>query len=220
MKGKFIVIDGIDGAGKSTAISAITDYLVEQGIPYVLTREPGGTPLAEEIREMALSSRGEKVDSNTELLLMFAARAQHISSLIVPSMESGKWVVCDRFTSTTKAYQGAARGLSMKHINMLETMVQGSFRPDMTFILDVDPETGRSRTNARGNENRLDKESIEFMSKARAGFLMQAKHDPERFRIVDASQTQDLVYSDLMNLVRALPSSTPDKDIDSPVLYL
>lgn len=204
MRGKFLVVDGIDGAGKSTAMHAITSALETHGIPYQLTREPGGTPLAEEIREMILSPRDEAVDEYTELLMMFASRSQHIKTRILPALESGQWVVSDRFTSTTKAYQGAARGMSMKHINMLETMVQGSLRPDMTFVLDLDPDIGKSRTSQRGDENRLDRETLDFMSKAREGFLMQARQDANRFRIINAAQSQELVCKDLGGHIEAL----------------
>lgn len=197
MKPKFLVIDGIDGSGKSTAMSAITDTLKQHGISYTITREPGGTPLAEQIRDVLLAKRDEPMEPNAELLMMFASRAQNLAQRILPALKEGTWVISDRFTSTTKAYQGAARGMSMKHINALENMVQGSFRPDMTFLLDLDPVVGKLRTSSRGNENRLDQEGLDFMSRAREGFLSQAKSDPERFSIVDASRSIEEVYEDI-----------------------
>jgi dTMP kinase len=220
MRGKFLVIDGIDGAGKSTALKSITDLLKEKDIPFLVTREPGGTPLAEEIREMVLSVREEKVCENSELLLMFAARAQHLSEKIIPALESGVWIVSDRFTSTTKAYQGSGRGLNMKHINMLETMVQGTLRPDMTFVLDLDPEIGKSRTRARGDENRLDQETKDFMTRCREGFQAQARQEPDRFRMVDADQSPDSVCLDLRDHLEAILESDPVKSKDDQEMSL
>lgn len=201
MRGKFVVIDGIDGAGKSTAIKAVSSLLEEKGIPFIVTREPGGTPLAEEIREVILRKRDEPVDSNTELLMMFAARSQHLKTRIIPALNEGVWVISDRFTSTTKAYQGYGRGLSLKTINMLENMVQGKIRPDMTFILDLDPVIGKQRTSLRGDENRLDLEEREFMQKVRKGLLAQASQDPKRFGVIDASQDKVSVAKDLQLMV-------------------
>lgn len=206
MIGKFIVVDGIDGAGKSTALQAVANFLNTRGIPYILTREPGGTPLAEEIRNVALTERDEPVDDYAELLMMFASRAQHLKTRIMPALQRGQWVLCDRFTSTTKAYQGYARGISLKHINTLENMVQGNLRPDMTFILDLDPNIGKARTTQRGDENRLDKETHDFMSKVREGMLTQARQDPNRFGVINADQSPEAVAQDLALFMEDLMS--------------
>lgn len=217
MRGKFVVIDGIDGAGKSTAINAVSELLEQRGVPFIVTREPGGTPLAEEIREVILRKRDEPVDANTELLMMFAARSQHLKTRIIPALDEGKWVISDRFTSTTKAYQGYGRGLSLKSINMLENLVQGKIRPDMTLILDLDPEIGKQRTSLRGDENRLDLEEREFMQKVRQGLLAQASQEPERFGIVDATQDQESVAVDLQLLVQKMMEADVQQSKDMSI---
>ena len=152
--GKFITIEGGEGVGKSTNIACVESFLQAQAISYVKTREPGGTPLAEEIRSLLLAPRDEKVCEKTELLLMFAARAQHLQQVILPALQRGEWVICDRFTDATYAYQGGGRKLSLDTIATLETVVQGGLQPDLTLLLDVDVGTGLARL---GNREQIDR---------------------------------------------------------------
>lgn len=198
MIGKFISLEGGEGAGKSSAIKAIEAWLQRQGIDYVLTREPGGTPMAEEIRELVLSARDEKVSPNTELLLVFAARVQHLSEKILPAMAQGKWVISDRFVDSSYVYQGIARGIDETIIDALvETFLKGQL-PDKTLLLDVPVEIGMSRVQTRGDSNRLDGESIAFHEKVRHGFLKRAAQDSMRFSVIDASQSMASVEQQIM----------------------
>lgn len=189
MTGKFISLEGGEGAGKSSAIQAIETWLQQQGIEYVLTREPGGTPMAEEIRELVLSARDEKVAPNTELLLVFASRVQHLSEKILPAMAQGKWVISDRFVDSSYVYQGIARGIDESIIDgLVDTFLKGQL-PNKTLLLDVPVDVGLSRVQSRGESNRLDGESIVFHEKVRHGFLKRAEQDSERFAVIDASQS-------------------------------
>ncbi len=170
----------------------------------VCTREPGGTPLAEELRELLLSKREEKVDETAELLMMFAARAQHLQSLIIPSLMRGAWVLCDRFTDATYAYQGAGRGLSMQTIAQLESIVQGQLQPDATFILDVDVKLGLERASKRSEADRFESEHIEFFERIRACYLSRAEQQPKRFFVINAGQTLDKVQQDIHGQLQLL----------------
>ena len=196
-KGLFITIEGIEGVGKSTNIEMIKNYLNEHNIRYILTREPGGTLLAEQIREILLCDQEEVPTGLTELLLIFAARAQHLESRIMPALNAGRWVISDRFTDATYAYQGGGRGLDRNQIATLETLVQGSLRPDLTIILDLDPATGLRRVNGRGNPDRFEREQIEFFDKVRSCYLERAAAEPERCLVIDASRELELVQADL-----------------------
>ena len=158
---KFITIEGIEGVGKSTNIIAIKDFLDQQQIDYVLTREPGGTLLAEAIRDLLLKESNEDVDSITELLLMFGARSQHLAEVIRPALEQGRWVICDRFTDATYAYQGGGRGIDSGKIAVLENLVQGELRPDLTLILDLEPQLGLARASDRGQLDRFEKQQLD-----------------------------------------------------------
>ncbi len=184
--GRFITLEGGEGVGKSTNHNVIADYLRSHGIEVIETREPGGTPLAEEIRNLLLSVRNEQVDGNTELLLMFAARAQHIETVIKPALARGAWVLCDRFTDATYAYQGTARGLSKDLILNLETKVQSGLHPDLTILLDLDPRIGMARASKRSQADRIETEKIDFFDRVRAGYLERAAAEPDRFLIIDA----------------------------------
>jgi dTMP kinase len=187
MKGKFISLEGGEGSGKTTAIHFIQQWLESNNIPYLMTREPGGTPLAEEIRQLVLSERNETVNDVTELLLVFAARAQHLAEKIQPALEEGIWVISDRFLDSTYVYQGKARGGSVEFLDQLTDWVVGSNNPDATLLLDVPVELGQERVVQRQHQDRLDKESIEFHQKVREGFLERASVDPQRIKIIDAS---------------------------------
>ncbi|PCJ26055.1 MAG: dTMP kinase [SAR86 cluster bacterium] len=199
--GYFITIEGIEGVGKSTNIATLTKFLEEKGVEYIVTREPGGTELAEKIRELLLEISEESITELSELLLVFAARAQHIEKLIKPALQSGKWVVCDRFTDATFAYQGGGRGLDQKIISALQSMVQDELRPDLTIILDLDPETGLERATKRGSLDRFEQEKIEFFARVRQSYLDIAAAEPQRCVVVDASKPLEAVKSDLLNML-------------------
>lgn len=204
MRGKFITVEGGEGVGKSSNIEFIANTLREKGIDCVVTREPGGTPLAEEIREVLIQRREEKVCPDTELLLMFAARAQHLNAKIIPALEAGKWVVCDRFTDATYAYQSGGRGLPSEKVANLETFVQGALRPDVTLLLDAPIEVGMARASKRAALDRFEEEKVDFFNRVRNNYLARAKADPERFVILDASQSLEDVQADLATTLNEL----------------
>ena len=197
-RGLFLTLEGAEGVGKSTNIEYITQYLERRGIEYVLTREPGGTALAEEIRDLLLAVHEEPMSELTELLLVFAARAQHLDKVIQPALSKGKWVVCDRFTDATFAYQGAGRGLSAETIDQLQLLVQGELRPDLTLILDLDPEIGLARAGNRGELDRFELEQQSFFRHVRQGYLDIAQAEPERCKVIDASKPLTDVKLDLL----------------------
>ena len=187
-RGQFVTIEGCEGVGKSTNIEFIAESLKKANIPYILTREPGGTPLAEDIRNLFLSQRKERVAENTELLLMFAARAQHIAEVIEPGLAAGKWVICDRFTDATYAYQGGGRGINPEKIASLEQWVQDDLRPDFTLLFDAPIETGMARVSKRGELDRMEQEHRVFFENVRRTYLELAAKHVNRYRVVDASQ--------------------------------
>lgn len=185
---RFITLEGGEGAGKSSCLTFIQAYFAEKQLPLCVSREPGGTPLAEEIRQLLLSRRDEAVSPDAELLLMFAARAQHLHEKIRPALARGDWVLCDRFTDATYAYQGAGRGLSLARIAALEAMVQGELRPGLTLLLDLPVAQGMQRAAARSEKDRFEQEQLAFFERVRAGYRARAQAEPERFRVIDASQ--------------------------------
>ena len=201
MGGRFITIEGGEGAGKSTAQAFIAGKLEQQGYSVVCTREPGGTPLAEAIRHTLLSLEGEAPVDMAELLLVFAARAQHLARVIEPALAKGQWVICDRFTDATFAYQGAARGLSYEAISKLESLVQGSRRPDAVVLMDLSPEVGMARARARGELDRFEQEDRAFYDRVRVGYLSRAETHMAQYNIVDASQPLVDVQQDLTHLI-------------------
>ena len=188
MTGRFITIEGGEGAGKSTAQTFLAEKLTAQGIPVLQTREPGGTPLAEAIRRNLLSVDEEAPVEMAELLLVFAARAQHLTKVIEPALSQGQWVLCDRFTDATYAYQGAGRGLSAELIGRLESLVQGGRAPDTVILLDMPPEIGMARARARGALDRFEQEEQAFFERVRQGYLDRAARFPDRYIVVDAAQ--------------------------------
>ena len=187
-KGCFITIEGTEGVGKSTNVEFVRQYLADKGIALRLTREPGGTPLAEEIRELLLQPRDEVVCDDAEILLVFAARAQHVDQVIKPSLEKGEWVLSDRFTDATFAYQGAGRGISWNRIQQLEQYVLGDLRPDLTILLDIPVEVGMARVMQRGEPDRFEREKLDFFDKVRQGYHHRLRAEPDRFALIDASQ--------------------------------
>jgi dTMP kinase len=204
VSGLFITLEGPEGAGKSTNREYLAALLREQGIDVLLTREPGGTPLAERVRELLLAPSDEAMASDTELLLVFAARAQHLAQVIVPALSRGAVVLCDRFTDATYAYQGGGRGLDVQRIAQLETFVQGALRPDLTLVFDLPVEVGLARAAARGRLDRFEQEGREFFEAVRTTYLQRARAEPARYRILDAAQTLEAVQRDLDELLPQL----------------
>lgn len=203
-RGKFITLEGTEGVGKSTNLAAMVDWLNTHNIAFVQTREPGGTPLAEELRELLLSPREESVNAKAELLMVFAARAQHIETLIKPALERGDWVLSDRFTDATYAYQGGGRGLPISLIESLETLVQEGLQPDCTILLDLAPEIGMQRAQQRGDLDRFETEKMDFFEKVRAAYLARAAADEGRFYIVNAANSVEQVSADVVAVLDAL----------------
>jgi len=204
LRGKFLTIEGTEGVGKSTNLAFVRDWLQAKGIEVIVTREPGGTPLAEEIRGLLLARRDEVVDETAELLLVFAARSQHISQVIRPALARGAWVLSDRFTDATYAYQGGGRGLSKDVISRLELLVQGDLHPDLTLILDIDVELGLNRARQRGELDRFESETIGFFERVRAAYKTRALENPNRYALVDASQDLAQVQADIDALLNRL----------------
>ena len=189
MTGKFISIEGIEGAGKSTQIAFIQSYLAERNKKVVMTREPGGTGLGEEIRNLLLSPREGGMSDDAELLLMFAARAEHITQIIQPALARGDWVICDRFVEATFAYQGGGRGISQQRIGQIADWTLQDLKTDLTLLFDLPVELGFSRVASRNEAiDRFEQEKTSFFERVRADYLRQAKTSPERIKIIDASQ--------------------------------
>lgn len=203
-RGKFLTIEGTEGVGKSTNLAFVRDWLVSKGLEVIVTREPGGTPLAEEIRSLLLSKRAEAVDETAELLLVFAARAQHLAQVIKPALARGAWVLSDRFTDATYAYQGGGRGLSKSIIEQLEQLVQGDLRPDLTLILDIDVQLGLDRARQRGELDRFESETVSFFEQVRAAYRQRALAAPKRYALVDAGQPLSKVQADIDSLLTRL----------------
>ncbi len=193
MRGRLITVEGGEGAGKSSCLAAIIHCLDQHGIDHVTSREPGGTPLAEEIRDLLLNDRSESVSAETELLLMFAARKQNLEQVIEPSLAAGRWVLCDRFTDASYAYQGGGRGVAVAWIEQLEDRIVGALRPDLTLLLDVDPEAGLARALKDRAPDRLETEQNDFYQRVRQCYLDRAVRWPERFCVIDSAQPLALV---------------------------
>ena len=197
MTGVFITLEGPEGAGKSTNRDYLAERLRAAGVDVLLTREPGGTPLAERIRELLLTPSDEAMCSDTELLLMFAARAQHLATVIRPALARGAVVLCDRFTDATYAYQGGGRGVSQERIAVLESFVQGELRPDLTLVFDLPVEVGLARAAARGRLDRFEQEGRGFFDAVRSTYLRRAEAEPQRYRLINAAQSLEQVQRDL-----------------------
>lgn len=202
-RGRLIVLEGGEGAGKSTHARRIRDWLEQRGRQVVLTREPGGSPLAEAIRGVVLGDWAEGIDATTELLLIFAARAAHLHALIGPALEQGKDVVCDRFVDASYAYQGAGRGLGEDKVAALHTLTLGTLQPDLVLLLDLAPEEGLRRARHRGDENRFEAETLDFMRKVRQEYLRRAAAAPERYAVIDATRPVEDVSAELVRALEA-----------------
>jgi dTMP kinase len=202
-RARFITVEGIEGAGKSTCLNLIRDCIRQHGWPLEVTREPGGTELGEDLRELLLGHRHEGMADSTELLLMFAARAEHLHAKIIPALSSGKWVLCDRFTDATYAYQGYGRGIELERIAVLEQWVQRGRRPDLTLLMDLPVETGLERAGRRSEPDRFERQTLAFFERVRNGYLSLARAEPERFRVIDASQSLREVSEQVSAVINA-----------------
>ena len=203
-KGKFITIDGVEGAGKSTQIELICSYLHRKGIEVVRTREPGGTDIGEKIRSVLLDVDNKEMHSDTELLLMFSSRNELIQNKIIPTLNEGKWVVSDRFTDASFAYQGGGRMLSLDRIAKLENWVLGSFKPDLTFLLDISVEIGMTRVEARNAKDRIEQEERAFFERVRSVFIERSKIYPDRIKLINAERSVDEIQTQIQSIIELL----------------
>lgn len=204
-RGRFITLEGVEGAGKTSALEAIGERLETRDIPVVFTREPGGTPLGESIRGILLGGdRETSISAESELLLMFAARAQHIADVIEPALARGDWVVCDRFGDASHAYQGFGRGVDRDWIGTLERRVQGDLEPDLTLLLDVGVASGRARAQQSGPADRFEREADAFFERVRAGYAKRCAEASQRFRCIDAERSAEAVRAEIMDCVDEL----------------
>ena len=204
-RGRFITLEGIEGAGKSTVARYILEWLQSRGQRAVLTREPGGTPLAERVRELVLKPDGEAVPADAEMLLMFAARSLHLANLIRPALARGEWVICDRFTDATRAYQGGGRGVERTTIESLAQLVHADLQPDLTLLLDLPVATGMARARARrGETDRFEQEQGAFFERVRAAYLELARAEAQRFCVVDAARELPAVQASVAQALAGL----------------
>jgi dTMP kinase len=209
VRARFLTVEGIEGVGKTTQVEHLARAIGDRGIAHVVTREPGGTPLAERIRELVLAPGAEPVPDAAELLLMFAARSVHLKNWIEPSLAAGRWVICDRFTDATYAYQGAGRGVAHDCIAQLESLVQGARRPDLTVLLDVPVEVGLARARARNSRaqggpatDRFERERVEFFERVRLGYLARAAAEPARIATIDATRSEAEVAREILGVLK------------------
>lgn len=200
-QGLFITFEGIEGAGKSTQIQRLKNLLDERAIDNIVTREPGGTVVSEVIREVLLDKTLPAMHCDTELLLMFAARAEHLQKKILPALKQGQWVLCDRFTDASYAYQGYGRGIELQRLALLEQWVQGDLRPDHVLVFDLPVETGLARAGKRGESDRFEQEDVAFFTRIREGYLERSAKYPDRYHVIDACQDEELVWKTVLNLV-------------------
>jgi len=207
MTARFITLEGGEGAGKSSSLAVIADFLRARGIAHRVTREPGGTALGEAIRSLLLGETEEGVDPLAELLLVFAARAQHLARVIRPALAAGIWVVCDRFTDASYAYQGGGRELGAAPVAVLERLVHGGLRPDLTLVLDIEPRLGLARIGDRGPRDRFEREQIAFFERVRTAYRQRAAAEPGRCRLIDAGQAPERVAAAILSHLEALVSA-------------
>ena len=203
MRGKFITLEGIDGAGKSTHLAWLADLLRQRGLTLCVTREPGGTELGEKLRALLLD-RNQGMHLDTEAILMFAARREHLAKVIAPALAQGEWVLCDRFTDATFAYQGSGRGVDWARLRILEQWVQGDLQPDLTLLFDVTPEVGRQRAGSIKAPDRFEQEENDFFQRVRDGYLRRAKEDTSRMRVIDAGASVEHIRQRIAQIVEPL----------------
>lgn len=204
MRGKLITLEGGEGVGKSTNLAFIQQQLEQAGVELVVTREPGGTDVAEKIRQLLLTPAAEPICELAELLLVFAARAQHVEQLIKPALERGAWVLCDRFVDATYAYQGGGRAMNLETIAILERMVLSEVRADMTLLLDLPVEVGMARARARAELDRFEQEQLSFFEAVRAAYLARAEAEPDRVVIIDAAPALEIVQQQISTVLERL----------------
>jgi dTMP kinase len=214
-RGRFITFEGIEGAGKTSQIALLAEWLRARGLTVVTTREPGGSPVAERIRGVLLDRASTGMGACTELLLVFAARAEHLDQVIVPALAAGRWVLCDRFTDATYAYQGGGRGIDPARIAILEDLIQGDLRPDLTLVFDLPPLLGLERARGRGEADRFESERLSFFEAARAVYLGRAAANPGRYRVLDASRPLDEVAKAVTGVLSEWVASCADSSLDS-----
>ncbi|HNP66183.1 MAG TPA: dTMP kinase [Woeseiaceae bacterium] len=207
-RGIFITVEGIEGVGKSTNIDVLVRQIAAAGHTVVTTREPGGTPVAEKIRKLLKDHGDEPIPEIAELLMMFAARSLNVNNVIVPALEAGKWVISDRFTDSSRAYQGGGRGLPMETINQLADWVHGDTQPDLTILLDAPPEIGMARASSRSSPDRIEMEKLEFFARVRECYLELAAAEPDRFVVIDTCRSMDDVEADIIALAQQILCST------------
>ncbi len=203
-RGKFISVEGIEGVGKSSNIDVLVRCIEQAGHEVLTTREPGGTPVAEDIRSLLKDRGDEPIPEITELLLMFAARSLNVNNVIIPALNAGKWVICDRFTGSSRAYQGGGRGLPMSTIDELANWVHPDTWPDLTILLDAPVEVGMERASSRGTPDRIEQEKHEFFERVRQCYLGLAREEPDRFVVVDTFRELDLVKADVKAIAQQL----------------
>jgi len=204
-KGFMVVFDGSNGAGKTTVINEVEKYLKTKGLDVIMTREPGGTPIGEKIRSIILDSSTPEMCDMTELMLFGAGRAQHIQEKIIPALDDGKIIISDRFDAATFSFQHYARGINIDIITKINNLALDGFKPDMNIILDLDPLEGLKRVKQRGEGlDRLEDEKLDFLDKARNGYLSQAKDQPDKFEVIDASKTKECVLQDVIKVIDSL----------------
>ena len=208
-RGLFITIEGSEGAGKSSAMEFLTEALQSASVDLLPTREPGGTKLGERLREILLNTYDVPITPMSELLMIFAARAQHVEQVIRPALLEGHWVLCDRFTDASYAYQGGGRSMGEGPVRALEDLVQGSLRPDVTILLDVPVEVGLERARGRGELDRFEQEDLEFFERVRQSYLSRARRSTGRYRVIDASLDIEEVQTQLRNFVDELVDCPP-----------
>ena len=199
--GRFITLEGGEGAGKTTQLECIRRWWQARGREVVVTREPGGTALGEQIREILLANREDSISVDSEILLLFAARAQHIQQIVRPAVAAGQIVICDRFTDATYAYQGGGRKVPAPRLALLETWVQRDLRPDLTFLFDVPIEVGLARAARRGEPDRFEREQREFFTRVRNAYLARAQAEPKRFRVINAERNPDEIAAELTRVL-------------------
>ncbi len=208
-QGQFITLEGIEGVGKSTHLQFIRRYLKKAGVSFIITREPGGTLVAEAIRKVLLMQHKEIITHQTELLLMFAGRSQHIANVIQPALDAGQWVICDRFTDATYAYQGSGRGIPAEEIATLEQSVQGTLRPDHVFLFDAPVRVALRRAKGRGKTDRFEAEHEDFFKRVRGGYLERANQFPQVYKIIDARQPLKKVQNQIVKVMDHLLENCP-----------
>ncbi len=206
LSGRFITVEGIEGAGKSTCVTFIRECLIGAGKFVVVTREPGGTALGEKLRHLLLDHHQEAISPDAELLLMFAARAQHLARVILPALHAGQWVLCDRFTAASYAYQGGGRGIAEERIAALENWTQGVLRPDLTLLLDLPVHLGLERAGKRSDPDRFEREDGGFFERVRESYLQQACQYPQRYRVINAALPLAEVQAQIVQALAELPA--------------